>query len=317
MSPRTRTVLAWAMVAPWIAWAVIRLLGLDSGFPLVPLLAFTPYAAATAPVAAAAAAFLGRRAPAVCAAAAALTLLAVLAPRAFSGGPEAPPGAPSLRVLSMNLYRGEAGAGRVLELVRDLRPDVVAFQELTPQMAARLRARGLGGLLGHRLLAVEAGVSGSGIYARRPLRSTGSIPGIFRMPRAVLAKPGLGEVEIVCIHPYPPTDPRSVDRWIASLSGLPAAGEGPPLRVLAGDFNATLDHSELRDLIGDGYRDAADARGKGFAPTWHDGRLYPPPLTIDHVLADERLAVADFSVHDLPGSDHEAIFAELVLLPAA
>ncbi|HKT05714.1 MAG TPA: endonuclease/exonuclease/phosphatase family protein, partial [Rugosimonospora sp.] len=36
--------------APFAAWAVVRLFGLERGWPLVPLVAFTPYAAALAPL---------------------------------------------------------------------------------------------------------------------------------------------------------------------------------------------------------------------------------------------------------------------------
>jgi hypothetical protein len=36
-------------------------------------------------------------------------------------------------------------------------------------------------------------------------------------------------------------------------------------------------------------------------------------ITIDHVLADRRFGVAEYGVDDLPGSDHRAIHATLVL----
>jgi hypothetical protein len=39
-------------VAPFTVWALVRLLGLDAGFPLVQLTAFTPYVAVAAVVAA-------------------------------------------------------------------------------------------------------------------------------------------------------------------------------------------------------------------------------------------------------------------------
>jgi endonuclease/exonuclease/phosphatase family metal-dependent hydrolase len=42
-------------------------------------------------------------------------------------------------------------------------------------------------------------------------------------------------------------------------------------------------------------------------------RSYPPLITIDHVLADRRLGIAGNGVSDLPGSDHRAIHAEIVL----
>ncbi|HEX2357447.1 MAG TPA: endonuclease/exonuclease/phosphatase family protein, partial [Micromonosporaceae bacterium] len=43
------TVLCWALAAPGLAWAAVRLGGVEVG-PLVQLLAFTPYAAAWSPV---------------------------------------------------------------------------------------------------------------------------------------------------------------------------------------------------------------------------------------------------------------------------
>lgn len=54
-----------------------------------------------------------------------------------------------------------------------------------------------------------------------------------------------------------------------------------------------------------GYRDAGEAAATG-GP-------FPPPITIDHILADERLGVVEYQVEPLPGSDHRAIFAELAL----
>jgi endonuclease/exonuclease/phosphatase family metal-dependent hydrolase len=83
--------------------------------------------------------------------------------------------------------------------------------------------------------------------------------------------------------------------------------------VLSGDFNATLDLAEFRALVVRGYRDAADAAGKGLEPTWPVGQTLPPTIAIDHVVADRRLGIAAYGVLDLPGSDHRAIYARLVL----
>jgi endonuclease/exonuclease/phosphatase family metal-dependent hydrolase len=87
-----------------------------------------------------------------------------------------------------------------------------------------------------------------------------------------------------------------------------------PVRVLLGDFNATLDHGGLRELIATGYRDAAEVTGQGLVGTWgpYDGDRIPP-VVIDHVLADRRIGVRRFAVHGIPGGDHRAIVAELTL----
>ena len=59
-----RSLVAIAVAAPWVVWALVRTLGLEVPYPFVALLAFTPYAALSSPlpvvVGAAAAAVGGR-----------------------------------------------------------------------------------------------------------------------------------------------------------------------------------------------------------------------------------------------------------------
>ena len=69
---------------------------------------------------------------------------------------------------------------------------------------------------------------------------------------------------------------------------------------MAGDFNATLDHAELRELLDRGWVDAADAVGEGFAWTWPARRRRALPLTIDHVLVDRRVRVERVTVVKVP-----------------
>jgi endonuclease/exonuclease/phosphatase family metal-dependent hydrolase len=67
-------------------------------------------------------------------------------------------------------------------------------------------------------------------------------------------------------------------------------------------------------VVDRGYRDAGEVAGEGLEPTWPNaGHSLPPVITIDHVLADERLGVVDYEVDDLPGSDHRPVWAELAL----
>jgi endonuclease/exonuclease/phosphatase (EEP) superfamily protein YafD len=102
--------------------------------------------------------------------------------------------------------------------------------------------------------------------------------------------------------------------WEDGLRALPAA-DGQA-RVLAGDFNATLDHGGLRRLLATGYRDAADVTGEGLLATWpyHGRRARTvPPVTLDHVLADRGIALRRFRTFALPRTDHRAIFAQLTL----
>jgi endonuclease/exonuclease/phosphatase (EEP) superfamily protein YafD len=94
---------------------------------------------------------------------------------------------------------------------------------------------------------------------------------------------------------------------------MPPADTGNRLRVLLGDFNATLDHEPLRELLATGYRDAAAETGSGLRPTWPANGRRLPPVTIDHVLADERIGFRDYATADLAGTDHRPVAVTLVL----
>jgi endonuclease/exonuclease/phosphatase family metal-dependent hydrolase len=118
-------------------------------------------------------------------------------------------------------------------------------------------------------------------------------------------------VELVCVHPVTPTLGRGgAVPWRAELAVLPPPGGMP--RVLAGDFNATLDHAALRDVLRLGYADAGLQTGNALTPTW--GPPGKNPLfTLDHVLVDRSCAVLEYAVHALPGSDHQSVYAEIQL----
>ncbi|MCK2220155.1 hypothetical protein MF672_041115 [Actinomadura sp. ATCC 31491] len=103
------------------------------------------------------------------------------------------------------------------------------------------------------------------------------------------------------------------DDWDTALGSLPPPTPSGAVRVLAGDFNASLDHRAFRELLERGYVDAAAQAGKGLVPTWPNFRPVPPIIAIDHVLADERVAVNEVEFADVPGTDHRAVFAELRL----
>ncbi|MFI5833095.1 endonuclease/exonuclease/phosphatase family protein [Micromonospora sp. NPDC051300] len=315
---RWATAACWSTVAPVAAWALLRLAGLERG-PLVLTAAFTPYVAAVAPAVAALALALRRRAPAVVAALAALALLGAVAPRAVADDRPAADG-PVLRLLTANLRLGSADAAALVALVRTQRVDVLTVQELTPQLAADLDRFGLATLLPHRSLSPEPGATGSGLYARHPLRD----PGHRRHRRYFLTQaygtvlvPGAPPLRVESAHPGAPYTIDAVPQWWTDQRAQPPATPAGGLSVLAGDFNATLDHATMRRLIATGYTDAADAVGAGLAGTWgpYDGDPIPP-VTIDHVLVDRRIAVRDVDVRSVPRSDHRALLAEL-RLPAA
>jgi endonuclease/exonuclease/phosphatase (EEP) superfamily protein YafD len=300
-----------------VGWAAARLAGADrlrfAEDWTVPLLSFTPQAAAGAW---ASALLLRRTGPATATALAGAALTAAVAPRAV---PSCQPAAAGcvLRVVTANLLRGRAVAEVITELAHRKHADVLFVQELTAQAAARLQRAGLGDLLPHRVIQpMRHGASGSGIYARYPLRG-GPPAGAESAARCIawLDLPSGQSAQLACIHaaaPRPARSPGSTARWRGQLSALPSPGDKP--LILAGDFNATLDHAQFRRLLRRGYVDAASQAGNGLVPTWGpqpDRRL--ALLAIDHVLLDQRCAALATSAHWLTGSDHRALYVELRL----
>jgi endonuclease/exonuclease/phosphatase (EEP) superfamily protein YafD len=188
---------------------------------------------------------------------------------------------------------------------------VLAVEELSPGLARGLREAGIARFLPEAEIALRD-ETGSAIYSDLPLTELpeGRVY-TFPMPRAKLTLPDGRAVRLAAIHPITPTR-HGIGTWEETLAGLPSADSRPPW-LLIGDFNATLDNSALRDLIARGYRDAADVAGLGLEPTWPNKGSLPPLVTIDHVLADRRLGVVDYEVEDVPGSDHRAVYAKLVL----
>jgi endonuclease/exonuclease/phosphatase family metal-dependent hydrolase len=304
----------WAPIGLGVAWLTIRLFGLEGGFPLVPLIAYTPYAALALILVLAIALWLRRWIAAGVAAAALSGFVLAVLPRAFPDRNSAATSGPRLTLMTANLMLGEAEPEPLVELVRSQDVDVLAVQELTPDATDGLRRAGLAKLLPESELLPVPGSSGGGLYSRLPLRGLAPIeqvPGGFLTPRAKVRTAASGSLEVISAHPRPPTR-YEVDTWQAALDRLPPADPNGRLRLLLGDFNATLDHDELRELISTGYTDAAAAAGIGLAATWPaDG--FPPPVAIDHALIDSRIEVVDASVHDLPGSDHRALVTEAAL----
>ena len=300
-------ILAWLLAGCIAAWAGFRLLGLDRGHPLVALVSFTPHvAAASVPVVLLLFALRQWRA-ATLALTAALALAALVVPRTFGGSDLE---GPQLRVLSVNVTVGQVSAADVIEIVRSREVDILSIQELTPEFDARLRKAGIQRLLPNDVVAPVAGATGTGLYARLPLREidppTG---GPFAQVAARAAWDPVGEFEVVSVHPPPPVSEQHVAGWHDTLGNLPR-GDRP--RMLAGDFNATLDHGALRRLLDTGYTDAADATGAGLTATWPADRGLAPGIVIDHVLTTRELEPIRTEVLPVPRGDHRAVYVELV-----
>jgi endonuclease/exonuclease/phosphatase (EEP) superfamily protein YafD len=94
----------------------------------------------------------------------------------------------------------------------------------------------------------------------------------------------------------------AIARWTAALPGP----------IVAGDFNATLDHGPFRAAL-TGVKDAAEGTGQGLTGTFHARLPRWAGIRIDHVLIPREAATTRYEIVDLPGSDHRAVLGGLVL----
>ncbi|MFI7232773.1 endonuclease/exonuclease/phosphatase family protein [Nonomuraea angiospora] len=305
------TALTWLAVTPFAAWAVVRVAGLERGSLPTQIMTATPYAAAGSLVPLLIAA-VGRKRAATAVALLATTALGIsVLPRAL-GRAEATTGRP-LKVMTINMLFGRADAATIMELVREFQPNVLSTQELTPGAVTDLDEAGLKELMPYRVLQDEWSAGGSGLYSRHPVEPLWDVmpPVGHQMPAALISLPGGKPVEFIDAHPFPPLGPQVVE-WNEAMAAFPSASPDR-IRIIAGDFNASLDHAALRGLLARGYKDAADTVGAGLIPTWPANKRVPPIITIDHVLVDERVGVKEVSVRDVPKTDHRAVLAELTV----
>ena len=137
--------------------------------------------------------------------------------------------------------------------------------------------------------------------------NTGSVPSAVAMPVN-----GEGPT-IVAVHAVAPR-PEAMTRWKSDLLWI--ADQCPEGDfILAGDFNATVDHMAGLGMDGGtmGHcRDVASTTGNGMVGTWPADlpRLLGAP--IDHVMASANWrASGSIVLEDSGGSDHRAIVAQL------
>ncbi len=224
-----------------------------------------------------------------------------------------------IRVLSSNLRYGQADPAFVVSLAKE-NADVVTVSELTPEAVQRLKRSGIESTFPYANLDPKPGPGGIGMWSRYPLDSLSALRlSPFVITAARLQVPGLRfEPLVASLHVQSPVtgDTNTVAEWRggmasakAQLDGF-AATAGPAAVIIGGDYNSTPDMRQFRDLLTNGYRDAVQQSGAGFAPTFPADWPFPPVITIDHVLTRNAAAESVRTIK-VPGSDHRALLATI------
>lgn len=236
----------------------------------------------------------------------------------------------SITVLSWNTRGEEPGVDAIVKLALDSGADIVALPETTDELGTEValamkeggrpmwvwtlnfndvyKARSTALLISPDL----------GEYTLASAAGSGP-PGNTNISPTVVAKPvnGVGPT-IIAVHAGAPTEGAMSD-WRSDLDWLAGQCDAPDV-IMAGDFNATLDHMAGRGIDGGALgrcSDAALSAGSAALGTWPSN---VPPLLgapIDHVLATKNWRVDAFRVldeADASGSDHRPLLTRY--LPA-
>lgn len=279
-------------------------LGLDQRFPFVDAVAWRPHAAVATLVAAAA--LRGRPVSA--------GLVAVgLAGLASSSGRvvrrRAAGGTAGITVLTLNVWHGRADTGALAALVARERPDFVVLPEAGADFRDKLLP--LVDSLGYRGW-ISTGPAVTDVHGVTLLVSTraGDVtvrPGRAMRLRHLDATGGiLGPRTLHAVHTTAPLRPGWVPDWRRDLRILGEWCRAEIAPIVAGDLNATLDHSALRAALG-GCRSAAAGTGRGLVGTYPAQLPRWAGIQIDHVLVPEGTSTTRFDVVDVPGTDHRGV----------
>jgi endonuclease/exonuclease/phosphatase (EEP) superfamily protein YafD len=225
-----------------------------------------------------------------------------------------------IRVLSSNLRKGRADASSFVELAK-ANADVITVSELTPEEVERFSQAGIAEAFPYSVLTPAADAGGIGLYSRFPVAATPSASNRATFAAARLRVPGVRfDPLLASVHVISPvaSDADSFGSWRTGITTTKtklddfAEAAGPAAVIVAGDFNSTPDMRQFRDLLTNGYGDAVEQTGAGFAPTFPSRTWHPPFITIDHVLTRQATATAIRTVY-VSGSDHSALLATVAV----
>jgi endonuclease/exonuclease/phosphatase (EEP) superfamily protein YafD len=229
------------------------------------------------------------------------------------------PGAPQLTVMTYNVEFHSAGEPTTLDAIGAGDADVVAMQEMTPDMADLIREK-YAGLYPYQLFAPAGGTDGLAVISRYELGDRGIHPGPGGWHPAWHVNvdvPGI-PLQLLNVHlrsllsgnsgalqSYLSTDADHV----LEIEDLASQCDAGLSNLVVGDFNEGPDGDAVGFLEREGYENVLPEFRPG-QPTWRyrsvAGQLEE---SVDHILYDETLRPLDAWVEVKGRSDHLPVLA--------
>ena len=319
---RLRSVVFWVVVLaallPGLLLTFTRAVEPEGG-RWIRLESFTPYGVPLyllALLLLAVAAFRGRRPWTIALAGVAAAGLALhcwwWSPMVTGANPPAPEGAERLRVMTANVYLGQADGPALVEDIADAEIDLLVVPEITEDLLADMERAGLDEVLPYRAGDAEGTGSATMMFATQPLDDPTPLDTRWGGWQVTM-----GDLTVLGVHPSSPVDP---GWWRRDHAEILAAARASDADLIVGDLNATIDHEPMRRLADAGFRSVTELANEGWQPTWPAygvidvaGLELPRVVQIDHVLVGPRLAAVGSHTLAIPGTDHRALVAEVAL----
>jgi len=208
-------------------------------------------------------------------------------------------------VLSANVLGDNTDMTRLLALIDQAQPDVIALQEVRPQASIDLAALTA---YPHRLIIPQPDNFGIGLLSRTPLTDLE----IHHWEGYVSVS---GYVQpsgpwVLVTHPPPPNSARLAEARDRVLEEVGARARGVKSAVVAGDLNQTPWAVGFGGWLRDAHLREACPRWS-LTTTWPSGALLWAGITIDHVLITEDWRLSGYEVGPDIGSDHRPVIVTL------
>ena len=222
-----------------------------------------------------------------------------------------------LRLLEVNVQMTNQHDSRLLNMVRQIDPDIAWFQEVDEWWLQNLAP--LAATMPYHIAQAQPNYFGAALFSRYKLLEpevrflTGSHdPSVF----SGVQLPSNQTIRLYALHPRPPQeDQGTAERDAQILAAALAAHDDNQPHIVAGDLNA-VPWEDVIDLAKRVGRFLDPRIGRGFYITWNaESPILKWPL--DQILPGQSFTLTALRVLPEFGSDHRPYLAELCFNPAA
>lgn len=228
---------------------------------------------------------------------------------------ESEPLLPTLRLFSLNLTNSNQEVQAVAKEIASLQPDILFFQEYTPQWQVAMQKEGVFDSYPFGLADEKSQPYGVAIWSKHPVDTDLWQMDDTTVIHAIMKVDG-ETLELFNLYLPPLIDDFSTwDERMATVAETLLQVEGPVIAI--GDYNQTRYNRWYQTLTDGRLRDAHQTCGNPWATTWPNHSLYVPGILLDHALLSPEITCTQVWEGQGKGSEHKPIILDVVIAAQA